>query len=156
MNIRIEIADDILDDEIIIRCRELNGRIQKLQKLITEQAASAPKLTFYKDSQEYYFPLGDILFFETSGENVYAHTRSDTFRIKLRLYELEDILPYSFVRIAKSTIVNTDHILMVNRNLASSSLIKFYRSHKQVYASRRYYKLLSQRLNERSSYEKHL
>lgn len=154
MNIRIEISDDNQEDEIIIRCREVTSQIQKIQKLIKEESGSVPQLTFYKDSLEYYFPLGEILFFETSDENVYAHTRSDTFRIKLRLYELEDLLPRSFIRIAKSTIVNIDHILMVNRNLTSSSLIKFYKSHKQVYASRRYYKMLSQRLNERSSYEK--
>lgn len=154
MNIRIEISEDINDDEVIIRCRQVTNQIQKIQKLIMEESASAPRLTFYKENQEYYFPLKEILFFETSGENVYGHTRSDTFRIKMRLYELEDLLPRSFVRIAKSTIVNVDHILMVNRNLTSSSLIQFYKSHKQVYASRRYYKMLSQRLNERSSYEK--
>jgi len=153
MNIRIEISEDITGDEIVIRCREVTNQIQKIQKLITEESASAPQLIFYKDNQEYYFPLKEILFFETSESVVYAHTRSDTYRIRLKLYELEDILPRTFVRISKSTIVNIDHIMMVNRNLTSSSLIQFYKSHKQVYASRRYYKILSQRLNERSSYE---
>jgi len=153
MNIRIEISEDITGDEIVIRCREVTNQIQKIQKLITEESASAPQLIFYKDNQEYYFPLKEILFFETSESVVYAHTRTDTYRIRLKLYELEDILPRTFVRISKSTIVNIDHIMMVNRNLTSSSLIQFYKSHKQVYASRRYYKILSQRLNERSSYE---
>jgi len=153
MNIRIEISEDITGDEIVIRCREVTNQIQKIQKLITEESASAPQLIFYKDNQEYYFPLKEIIFFETSESVVYAHTHSDTYRIRLKLYELEDILPRTFVRISKSTIVNIDHIMMVNRNLTSSSLIQFYKSHKQVYASRRYYKILSQRLNERSSYE---
>jgi len=153
MNIRIEISEDITGDEIVIRCREVTNQIQKIQKLITEESASAPQLIFYKDNQEYYFPLKEILFFETSESVVYAHTRTDTYRIRLKLYELEDILPRTFVRISKSTIANIDHIMMVNRNLTSSSLIQFYKSHKQVYASRRYYKILSQRLNERSSYE---
>jgi len=43
--------------------------------------------------------------------------------------------------------------LTINRNLASASLIQFYKSHKQVYVSRRYYKNLSERLTERSYYE---
>jgi len=153
MNIRIEISDEITEDEVIIRCREITSQVQKIQKLILEESASAPQLIFYKDNQEYYFPLKEILFFETSESVVYAHSRSDTFRIRLKLYELEDALPRAFVRISKSTIVNIEHIMMVNRNLTSSSLIQFYKSHKQVYASRRYYKSLSQRLNERSSYE---
>jgi len=153
MNIRIEISDEITEDEVVIRCREVTSQVQKIQKLILEESASAPQLIFYKDNQEYYFPLKEILFFETSESVVYAHTRGDTFRIRLKLYELEDALPRAFVRISKSTIVNIEHIMMVNRNLTSSSLIQFYKSHKQVYASRRYYKSLSQRLNERSSYE---
>ena len=153
MNIRIEISENITDDEIIIRCAQVTNQIQKIQQLISEASADMPKITFYKDSEEYFFPLKNILFFETGDNTVYAHTRSDTYRIRLKLYELEDILPHSFVRISKSTIVNIGHIMMVNRNLTSSSLIEFYKSHKQVYVSRRYYKTLSQRLNERSSYE---
>lgn len=153
MNIRIEISGEITEDEVVIRCREVTNQVQKIQKLISEESASAPQLIFYKDNQEYYFPLKEILFFETSQSIVFAHTWNDTFRIKLKLYELEDVLPRAFVRISKSTIVNIDHIMMVNRNLTSSSLIQFYKSHKQVYVSRRYYKALSLRLNERSSYE---
>lgn len=151
MNIRIEISDDVAEEEIVIRCKELTHQIQKIQKLIKDQTASVPQLTFYQDSEEYYFPLRDILFFETSENSVYAHTRTDTFRIRLKLYELEDLLPHSFIRISKSAIVNTEHIMMVNRNLTSSSQIHFFKSHKQVYASRRYYKELSSRLKERSS-----
>ena len=153
MNIRIEISENVAEDEIIIRCSQVTNQIQKIQKLISEASADIPQITFYKDNEEYFFSLKNILFFETSDNAVYAHTRSDTYRIRLKLYELEDLLPQSFIRISKSTIVNIVHIIMVNRNLTSSSLIEFYKSHKQVYVSRRYYKALSQRLNERSSYE---
>lgn len=153
MKIHIELNDDISEDEVIIRCRQITGQIQKIQKILQEETKDSLHLTFLKDSQEYYFPLKNIIFFETSDNSVYAHTRADIFRIKFRLYELEDFLPHSFVRISKSAIVNIDQILMVNRNLTSSSLIKFYKSHKQVYVSRRYYKELNTRLNERSYHE---
>lgn len=153
MKIHIEQSEDIADDEVIIRCRQITGEIQKIQKLLTEETAVSPRLTFLKGNQEFYFSLKNITFFETSENNVYAHTRTDIFRIKLRLYELEELLPRPFVRISKSTIVNVEQILMVNRNLTSSSLIQFYKSHKQVYVSRRYYKTLSERLNERSYHE---
>jgi len=153
MNIRIEISPDICEDEVIIRCRQVTGQIQKIQKLLADESAAIPQLTFFKENKEYYFPLKNIAFFETSENNVYAHTRNDIFRIRLRLYELEELLPRSFVRISKSTIVNVHQILTINRNLASASLIQFYKSHKQVYVSRRYYKGLSERMSERSYYE---
>jgi len=153
MNIRIEISPDAAEDEVIIRCRQITGQIQKIQKLIADESAAIPQLTFLKENKEYYFPLKNITFFETNENNVYAHTRNDVYRIRLRLYELEELLPRTFVRISKSTIVNVEQILTINRNLASASLIQFYKSHKQVYVSRRYYKNLSERLTERSYYE---
>lgn len=154
MKVRIELADDIAEDEVLIRCGRVNETIQKIQQYVLEQSSSAPKITFYKQNQEFYFPLDDVLFFETDGEHIYAHTVSDAYRIKYRLYELEEILPRYFVRAAKSTIVNIRQVHSVTRSLTASSLIQFTDSHKQVYVSRYYYKELRHRLNERSTYEK--
>lgn len=154
MKIRIEIKDDLTEDEVVIRCGRVDSSIQKIQKYILEQSLSNSKITFYKDNQEFYFPLDDVLFFETEGEYVYAHTTNDAYRIKYRLYELEDILPKNFVRAAKSTIINIMQVYSIVRNITASSLVKFIKSHKQVYVSRHYYNELRQRLNERSIYEK--
>lgn len=150
MRIKIEIAEDLSEDEVIIRCRKMDDSVRRVYEAVQNSAFSSPRLTFYNENTEFYFPLENILFFETGGENVYAHTTGDMYRIKLRLYELEKVLPRDFVRISKSTIVNVPHILSVHRNLASSSLIQFHKSHKQVYASRLYYEHLRQRLHERS------
>ena len=148
MKIKIEITDSIAEDEIIIRCKKLDGRIADIQKTITDKLQNKTGLVFYKDKDEYYFPLANILFFETCNETVYAHTADDVFKTERRLYELQQLLPYGFVRISKSAIVNTVHILSISRNLTSSSLIKFHKSHKQIYVSRLYYKELKQHLND--------
>jgi len=137
-----------MEDEVIIRCGRVDDTIQKLQQHILD--LTAPRLVFYKDAQEYYLPLEDILFFETDGEQVYAHTKSDAFKVRHRLYELEEMLPRSFLRAAKGTIVNTQHIYSINRNLTSSSKISFNGTHKHIYVSRHYYKSLKDKMNERS------
>lgn len=67
----------------------------------------------------------------------------------MKLFELEEILPRKFVRVSKSAIVNVKHIYSVERNITSASLISFAGTHKQLYASRNYYKLLKLRLGER-------
>lgn len=67
----------------------------------------------------------------------------------MKLFELEEILPRKFVRVSKSAIVNVKHIYSVERNITSASLICFAGTHKQLYASRSYYKLLKLRLGER-------
>ena len=147
MKLRIEVTDGSMEDEIIIRCGRVDESIQKLQAYI--QNMSAPKLTFYKENQEYYLPLEEILFFETEGEQIYAHTANDAFRVKHRLYELEELLPHYFVRVAKGTIVNAMQIYAINRNLTASSQVKFAGTHKQIYVSRHYYSSLKEKMNER-------
>ena len=148
MKLRIEISDGATEDEVIIRCSRVDDTVRKLQEYILNM--SAPRLTFYKGSQEYYLPLDEILFFETDGEQIFAHTKNDAFRVKRRLYELEELLPRSFVRAAKGTIVNTKHIYAINRNLTSSSQISFTGSHKHIYVSRNYYKALKDKMDERN------
>jgi DNA-binding LytR/AlgR family response regulator len=154
VKIRIEVNSDLAEDEVVIRCGQVDETIQKIHKYILEQSSVNLKITYYKDNKEYYFPIDDILFFETEGEHVYGHSSNDAYRIKYRLYELEKLLPKQFVRISKSSIINSSKIYSITRNLTASSLIKFNKSHKQVYVSRYYYKELRQRLGERSLYEK--
>jgi len=148
VKLRIELTDGSEEDEVVIRCGRMDDTIQKLQEYILTLAA--PKLVFYKDSQEYYLSLDDILFFETNGEQVFAHTQNDAFKVKYKLYELEDMLPGNFVRAAKGTIVNTQRIYAINRNLTASSQISFSETHKQIYASRHYYSSLKMKMKERS------
>lgn len=150
VKIRIEIVEDLMEDEVLIRCRTVNETVRNIQRVALEQANTGTQITFYKENQEFFFPLDEILFFETEGESIYAHTANDAYQIKYRLYELEQTLPRHFVRAAKSTIVNITRVYSITRNLAASSLVNFTGSHKHVYVSRHYYQQLRERLNERS------
>lgn len=153
MRVRVELTDGTEEDEVVIRCGRVDDTVQKLFRSITEQSGPECGLVFYKQNREFYFPLGNVLFFETQGECVCAHTADDAYLVKRRLYELEQTLPRSFIRASKSAIVNVRKIYSVTRDLSSSSLIQFIGSHKQIYASRHYYRELRQRLQERSQYE---
>lgn len=138
MKVRIEIDDSLNEDEIVIRIKEYT---EELQQLISN-FKSKPSIQFFKQDTEYYLDLDAILLFESDNGRVYAHTANDMFSTTQKLYELENILPNSFLRISKSTIVNIQKIYSV-----SSHLITFQNSHKQVYVSRMYYKVLKERRN---------
>ena len=92
MKIRIDLSENISEDEVTIKCREINRTVQKIQQYISDISSSKSAIIYYKGKQEFYFSFEDILFFETERENVYAHTADDAYRVKFRLYELEDIL----------------------------------------------------------------
>lgn len=154
MKVRIELIDGLLEDEVLIRCGRVDEKLQKIHQYILDQSKVISEMTFYKQNTEYYFPLDNVIFFETEGEHIYAHTFNDEYKIKFRLCELDEILPRQFIRTSKSAIVNTRQIYSIARNFTASSLIQFKDSHKHVYVSRHYYNDLRKRLNERSSYEK--
>ena len=144
MKLRIELTDGSVEDEVVIHCGRVDSNVQKLQEFILN--LSSPQMTFYKGTQEFFLPLEEILFFETEGEQVFAHSALDAYKVKYRLYELEEILPRHFTRAAKGTIVNTKHIYAIARNLTSSSKIIFSGTHKHIYVSRHYYKSLKEKM----------
>lgn len=149
MKIRIEIDESLAEDEVIVRCRGLTEEITAVQKAVSEVSSAGDKFTFYKGNTEYYLTLKEILFFETGEAGIDAHTREDVYQTRYKLYELEDILPGFFMRVSKSTILNTNHIYSINRNLTASSVVEFSNTHKQVYVSRYYYKPLISKLEEK-------
>jgi len=148
VKLRIELTDGKSEDEVVIHCGRVDENVQKLQEFIL--GLSSPRMTFYNDTEEIYLPLEEILFFETQGEQVYAHTSSEAFKVKHRLYELEEILPRYFTRVSKGTIVNTKHIYAISRNITSSSKISFLKTHKNIYVSRHYYKSLRDKMTQRN------
>lgn len=151
MKVRIELCDDGSPDEVIIRCGRVDDTVQKIQQYIQDCAAQAISLTFYKDQQEFYFPVEQVLFFETEGEHIVAHTEKDAYRIKHRLYELEELLPRYFLRASKSTILNSRRVYSITKNLTASSLVTFRNTHKHVYVSRKYYQQLRQLIRKEES-----
>lgn len=150
MKVRIEINENTnAEDEVIIRCSKLDERIQKVYDTIMDIAKGSRQLKLYQGNVDYYIPLDSILFFETSNNCISAHTVDNIYETTYRLYELEELLPGNFMRVSKSTILNINHIYSISRNLTSSSEVQLLNTHKRVYVSRHYYKLLKFRLEEK-------
>jgi len=149
MKVKIDIDESLKEDEIIIRCSKLDEKTQKVYDALMNITKESKHLMLYKGNVEYYFPLEDILFFETTDNCVSAHTVNSVYETTYRLYELEELLPGHFMRVSKSTILNLNHIYSISRNLTASSEVQFMNTHKQVYVSRYYYKSLKTRLEEK-------
>ncbi len=145
MKVKIEIVDGA-PAEVVIRCPEVNDEVLALQALISGR--KSPEMPLYIGDDEYYIPKKSILFFETSQGKVYAHTRERMYRCEHKLFELEEILGISFVRISKSTIVNIMEISSLHKEITGSGEIRFYKTDKITYFSRGYAKVLKDRIEE--------
>ena len=148
MKVRIEFMDDSIEDEVIIRCSSLTDEVQAIQRAVSEIASGKQKFVFYRGETEYYLSLDEVLFFETDDREINAYTRDNVYKTKYKLYELVDMLPGYFMRVSKSTILNTRQIYSMTKSL-SSCMVEFKNTHKQVYVSRNYYKTLKDKLEEK-------
>ena len=145
---RIEMFEGV-QEEVVIRCREITPEIIRLQQLLSGNSDRSNQFLVYKGDTEYYLNVNDIIFFETEGNAVMAHTKNDMYETRRKLYELEELSGGRFQRISKSAIVNVDKVYSIKRNVTSSSAIEFQGTHKQIYVSRAYYKVLREKLEEK-------
>ena len=148
--IRIEV-DPAGPEEVIIRCKKLTPDILRLQELLETGAAAEPsvkKLSLTIGDEEYLVDLRKILFFETTDGRVVAHTDKRIYNTDMKLYELEELLPATFMRVSKTCILNLEAVGWLKREITGPCRVGFGTSPKQVYISRMYYKPFREKLEE--------
>ena len=156
MKIKIEIDEALAEEEIVIRCKSLNEDVISIQKRITDAVNSRMQLEVSRDDKEYYLVIDEILFFETDANGVVVHTATQMYETKHKLYELEDLLPGNFIRVSKSSILNSAKVRAIHKNITGASEVEFVGSSKKVFVSRNYFKVLMAKLEEKRlmKYEK--
>ena len=104
MKITIETPAPGQEDEIIIRCNQLDD---KMMNLIHALKAGSYRLTAYSDQEISMLYPKDVYYFESVDNRVFAYCEKEVYEIRKKLYTLESELGGSdFLRISKSTIVN--------------------------------------------------
>lgn len=145
MQVEFKRDDQLKEDQIIVKAKELTPEIKAALALLEEQLTR--KITGYKDNSEIILPLADILFFETSDRHVWAHDREGSYLVKQTLKQLEASLTSDFDRASKSALVNCRQVNAVKRSITGCEL-GFTASYKKVFVSRRYYQTLISHLHE--------
>lgn len=147
MKIRVEIDPSLNETEVVIHAPAITNEVALIQKAVSNVTDDKSEIVFYKDETEFYLSLTKILFFEANGNKIVAHSADNEYEVKYKLYELEEILPAYFLRVSKSTILNTRRVYGLTKNLTAASRVEFSGSPKVVYVSRNYYKSLKEVLN---------
>ena len=143
-------SDETLnEDELVIHHNSSPELLDELYHFLMNQKKTVASLVLYSRDEQFFVKPDDLLFFETEGNVVYAHSNHKVYESKYRLYELEESLPSHFMRISKSTICNINEIRSLSRTLTTSTSVTFKNSPKTVYVSRMYYKDLQLKLEKR-------
>ena len=86
MRVRIEIEPELPEDEVIIRCRKVEEHILKLQQMAVDSGPGDSCIALQSGDTKYYVPLAQLLFFETEGKLVQAHTADRLYLTDRKLY----------------------------------------------------------------------
>lgn len=130
------------EEEIIVYAHERSGLIDQIEKLAADKRE---EIIGYKNSIAEILDPADIFCFTAEGGKVFAVTDKEKFRIKERLYSLEESLGNDFIRINQSCIANIRKIRCFESSVYGSLVIIFKNGTKD-YVSRRNLKNVKERL----------
>ena len=98
------IVDKTRDEEVVATVHAPSALTKEIEALVTGRTDA---LAAYADDELRMLPIADIECISVQGGKTYAIDRKNKqYRLKQRLYELESLLPPSFIRINKSSLAN--------------------------------------------------
>lgn len=141
MKIEIITNEEFSETRIKIYTKEKNQEIEQIVKKIQSLKKDESNIiNGYQDRVLFRLKLGNINRFYTQLGITYADVEQDTYKIKNKLYELEELLQNtSFIRISKSEIVNVDQIQKIDLSF-SGTICVYFKDGSSTYASRRFVK----------------
>ena len=130
------IIDKTKDEEVVITAHAPSALTEQIEQLVQGYNGTDRVVAFLEDDMKL-LAFGQIACITVQDGKTYAiDNLGIRYRLKQRLYELESILPSSFIRINKSAIANETHIERFAANF-SGAVDAVFRGGYREYVSRR-------------------
>lgn len=144
MKIKLESAD-LPEAEVIIRGDVTSEEIVSLLQMLKKR--NTGKVILYKEEEQYIVCADEIVFVEVCDNKVYAYTKTDTYEMKQKLYEVKELLhAHGFVQINKSVIVNINCVKSIQAEFSGNYRIKLKNRKETLTISRKYFKEFKDRI----------
>lgn len=153
MNIKINanVSNEFKEVSIIINTPEMSDEIQKLIKYISNINNTPSQIIANKNNKIYFIDLDKIICFFSKDKYNYVRTIEDTYKIKYKLYELEEILNQKdFIRISNSCIINMNQVICFDTSILSTVTVKL-KDNTQETVSKRNLTKINKLLKERGN-----
>ena len=92
LKVRIEVNENLTEDEVIIKCRDINKEVVNIKQCILDAINEQKTLICTRDKTEYFIAIDSILFVETDDDKIMVHTMDNIYYVKMKLYEIEQII----------------------------------------------------------------
>lgn len=136
------IIDKDREEEVVVYVHENNKFCAAVEQLCR---GAEQELVGYRDGEGEYLKMHEVYAVMVEGGKTYAVMKDERLLIKSRLYQVEDRLPDSFVKINQSTIVNVSEIRRFDTSISGSLRIEM-RNGFRDYVSRRCMKQVKEKM----------
>ncbi len=138
------IIDKNLEESVTATVHERTQLVDEIEKLVLQYSAADKIAGYYGDDIEF-VSINEVESFFVQSEKVFAHcSNNKTYRVKRKLYEIEQSLPTDFVRISKSAIANWSRVSRLSVQLSGAVNVVF-KSGYTDYISRRCFAQIKRR-----------
>lgn len=136
------IIDRSRDEEILIVSHERTKLIEDIELLVEN---SVKEIAGYTEGEIRKLVLAQVCCFIIENNKVYAMSGKDKFLIKLRFYQLEEMLDSRFIKINQSCIANINEIRKFDTSITGTLKVIFKNGYSD-YVSRRNIRTVKERL----------
>ena len=127
INVRTNISNEYKDVEVCINAPERNELVERLEKELSYvNNETFSQVVGIQNNDFYIIKTSNIIEFFSEEKNNYCRTKDGIFRIKEKMYYLEEALSNKeFIRISNSVIVNINHVKCFNTSIIGKIQVKF-------------------------------
>ena len=111
------IIDKDKEESIIITAHEKTEKIVMIEKIIN---VNDQKLMAYDEDEILPINLNNVYAFYTNDSKVFVKMKDNDYLIKERIYQIEELLDDSFVKINQGCIVNINKILKFDSSITGA------------------------------------
>ena len=139
IKVRTNISKEYPDIEVCINAPERNEEVQNLEnELLSKASKSIQQIIAMQNNDIFIINVSDIIMFFSEEKNNFCKTKDGIYRIKEKLYYLEEILsPKDFIRISNSAIININHVKCFNTSIIGKIVVKFRDGSEEIVAKRK-------------------
>ena len=129
MDIKVttNISKEYQNIEVCINAPERNEEVQRLEnELLSKSIKYMQNIIAMQDNDIFLINVSEVILFFSNEKNNFCKTKDGIFKIKEKLYYLEEMLSIKdFVRISNSAIININHVKCFNTSIIGKIIIKF-------------------------------
>lgn len=135
------IIDPDREEEVVVYARERNDTVEKIEQLVCRKPA---ELVGFQEDTATVLDYVKVCYFTVENDRTYARVGDTSYRIRRRLYQLEQSAPPEFVKIHQSCLANTRQIARFEAAF-SGALRVVFKNGDTDYVSRRNLKKVKER-----------